>query len=211
MEQKSNKKPVIALVLIAVLGVVGTTIAYFTSTNTFENVFGTKSYSMEVNETFNAPNDWTPGTTTPKTITATNKGSVDAAVRVSMSESWVDSNSNSLPLVDSNNRPYSIINFASDVSSKWTMVTENGRQYWYYKTKLTPNASTSSLIQSVTFNPDADINGEPLCVPDASTNTEVCTNGSTGHAGGTYTLNITVETVQFDKYQEAWNTSVEIN
>ena len=211
MEQKSNKKPMIALVLVAVLGVVGTTIAYFTSTNTFPNVFGTKTYSMEVNEAFNAPSDWTPGTTTPKTITATNRGTVDAAVRVSMSENWQDASGNDLPLFDSNNRFYSIINFATDLNTKWTRSVEGGKTYYYYKTKLGPNQSTTSLIQSVTFNPEADINGTPDCHSDPTTNTEVCTNTSSGHAGGQYTLNITVETVQYDKYQEAWNTSVVIS
>ena len=156
MQKIKNKKSLVALLLVAVLGVVGVTIAYFTSTDTFENVFRTKPYTMQVVETFESPEDWTPGTTTSKTVVATNKGDVDAAVRVSYTESWVDSTNNPLPLTDNAtptpNRA-AIINFASNYTTKWTKSTEGGKDYYYYKTKLAKNASTTSLIESVTFNP----------------------------------------------------------
>ena len=160
MQKIKSKKSLVALLLVAVLGIVGVTIAYFTSTDTFENVFGTKPYSMEVVETFESPDDWTPGTTTNKTVIATNKGDVEAAVRVSYTESWVDANGDPLSLTDSAtptpNRA-AIINFASDLSTKWTKSTEGGKDYYYYKTKLAKNASTTSLIESVTFNPAVTI------------------------------------------------------
>ena len=121
MQKIKSKKSLVALLLVAVLGIVGATIAYFTSTDTFENLFGTKPYSMEVVETFESPDDWTPGTTTNKTVVATNKGDVEAAVRVSYTESWVDANGDPLSLTDSAtptpNRA-AIINFASDLSTK---------------------------------------------------------------------------------------------
>lgn len=87
---KKNKKPLVALLLVAILGIVGATFAYFTSTDTFANVFKTKPYIMEVTETFESPENWTPGTTTNKAITATNKGDVEAAVRISYTEEWKD-------------------------------------------------------------------------------------------------------------------------
>ena len=211
---KKIKKTLVALLAISILGVVGATMAYFTSTDTFENVFGTKSYSMEVVETFESPDDWVPGTTTSKTVVATNKGDVDAAVRISYTESWKDASGNQLPLTDSAtptpNRA-AVINFASDLDTKWTKSTEGGKDYYYYKTKLAKNASTSSLIESVTFNPNVTISTDNNCVTDTTAHTKICTATSNGYAGGTYTLTITVETVQFDQYATAWGTSVTIN
>lgn len=211
MQEIKNKKSLVALLLVAVLGVVGVTIAYFTSTDTFANVFGTKPYSMEVVETFESPNDWVPGTTTNKTVVATNKGDVEAAVRVSYTESWVDANGDSLALKDGSNNSAAIINFASDLSTKWTKSTEGGKDYYYYKTKLAKNASTTSLIESVTFNPNVTISTTDNCVTNATAHTKTCTTTTSGYAGGTYTLTITVETVQYDQYKTAWGTSVTIS
>ena len=228
MQEIKSKKSLVALVLVAVLGIVGVTIAYFTSTDTIENVFGTKPYSMEVTETFTSPDNWTPGTTTSKTVVATNKGDVDAAVRVSYTESWVDANGNPLSLTDSAtptpNR-VAVINFASDYTTKWTKSTESGKDYYYYKTKLAKDASTSSLIQSVTFNPNVTISTSDACTYTLNDNTTTttkpadmttvksvtCRTTTDGYAGGTYTLTIKVETVQYDQYQTAWGTSVAIS
>jgi alternate signal-mediated exported protein len=211
MKNIKNKKALLALMMVAVIGIVGVTIAYFTSSDTFTNVFGTKPYSMEVQETFESPTDWTPGTTTSKSIIATNKGDVEAAVRISYTESWVDAQGATLPLKDGSNNSAAVINFASDLSTKWTESTEGGTKYYYYKTKLAKNASTSSLINSVTFNPNVAIGTSNNCVDDTTNHTRTCTTSTSGYAGGTYTLTVTVETVQYDQYQTAWGTSVVIS
>lgn len=209
-KKKTNKKPLVALLLIAIIGVVGGTFAYFTSTDTFTNLFATKPYIMEVVETFTSPDNWTPGTTTPKTVVATNKGDVDAAVRVSLSEGWVDSNGSTLSLTDSANRSAAIINFASDLSTAWTKITENGTDYYYYNTKLSKGESSSSLIDSVTFNPKVTIASTNECDTTTVAGKQTCTTTTSGYAGGKYTLTITVETVQYDQYKTAWNTTADI-
>jgi len=206
-----SKKSLVALALVAVVGVIGLTFAYFTSTDTFTNIFSTKPYSVEVVETFESPSNWTPGTTTNKTVIATNKGDVDAAVRVSYTESWVDADNQALPLKDSSNNSAAIINFASNLSEKWTESTESGTKYYYYKTKLAKNASTTSLIESVTFNPNVTISSADDCVTDNTNHTTTCTTTTSGYAGGTYTLTITVETAQFDQYKSIWSTNVNIS
>lgn len=211
MKKIKNKKSLVALLLVAILGCVGGTIAFFTSTATFENVFKTKVYSVEVVETFESPEDWTPGTTTSKTVVATNKGDVEAAVRVSYTESWVDANGVTLELVDDNGVNAAIINFADDLNTKWTKSTENGKDYYYYNTKLAKGASTSTFMNSVTFNPDVVISTDDNCVVDAVAHTKTCTTTTAGYAGATYTLTVTVETVQFDQYNNVWNTTVSIN
>jgi alternate signal-mediated exported protein len=206
MKQKRSNKPLIAGVILAVVGVIGGTFAYFTSTDTFTNVFSTKPYVMEVTEVFESPTDWTPGTTTNKTVIATNKGDVPSAVRVKLTENWVDANGNPLPLVDNNNVSAAIINFAIDFSSNWV---KNGN-YYYYKKALSKNESTSSLLESVTFNSLVEIPSEDNCVTDDTTHTTICTTTTTGYAGGSYTLIVDVETVQYDQYRAAWNTTVSI-
>ena len=45
-ERKENKAPIIALLVIAIVGVVGGTFAYFTSTTEFENRFQTDRKSV---------------------------------------------------------------------------------------------------------------------------------------------------------------------
>lgn len=204
--QKKSNKPLIAGILLAVVGIIGGTFAYFTSTDTFTNVFSTKPYVMEVTEVFESPTDWTPGTATSKTVIATNKSEIPSAVRVKLTESWVDARNQALPLKDSNDVPAAIINFASDLSEKWL---KDG-DYYYYKTALSQNQSTSSLLESVTFNPAVAITADDDCVTDDTTHTTTCTTTTSGYAGGTYTLVVDVETVQYDQYRTAWSTSVDI-
>lgn len=209
--EKKNKKPLVALLSVGILGVVGGTFAYFTSTDTFENIFKTKPYKMEVVETFESPEDWTPGTETSKSVIATNKGDVEAAVRVSYTEEWLDANGDALALKDASDNAAAIINFAADLDTNWTKSTENGVDYYYYNTSLAKDESTTSLIDSVTFNPDVEISTESNCVEDTTNHTKTCTTTAGGYAGGTYTLTVKVETVQFDQYQDAWSTTVTIN
>ena len=118
-EVKRNNKPLIALLLLAIVGVVGVTIAYFTSNATLENIFKTAPYSTQVEEEFTSPTNWTPGTTTPKTVVAKNTGDVPVAVRVSIEEEWISGNGESLPLEQNGNKA-AIINFAN--TSDWTLV-----------------------------------------------------------------------------------------
>ena len=208
-EKKKNRKPLIALLVVAILGIIGGTFAYFTSSDTFTNVFSTKPYHVEVVETFQSPTDWTPGTTTAKTIVATNKGDIDAAVRIHYTESWTDSTNNALSLKDGNDQSAAIINFVG-VGSNWIQSTEGGVNYYYYKNKIAKNQSTPSLISGVTFNPAVTISSSHNCVDNDTAHTKTCTTTTSGYAGGTYTLTFYVETVQFDQYQTAWSTSVPI-
>lgn len=210
MEKKKNNWPLLALCLVAVLGVVGGTFAYFTSSDTFANTFSTKPYKTEVVETFDSPDNWTPGTTTNKTVVVNNPGDVEVAVRVSFTEEWKDSLGVALPLEKDGVRA-AIINYSADKATKWTEKTEGGVTYYYYNTKLAKNDSTTSLIQSVTFSPDVTIAADTTCVTDDENHTKTCTTTTKEYGGGTYTLTIKVETVQYDAYQDAWSTDVAIN
>ena len=204
-----NKKTIILLLLIAIVGVVGLTLAYFANTASVENTFNTKQYGTTVTEVFESPDNWTPGTTTDKTLTVTNSGQVDEAVRVSYTESWTSKKGDDLSLTQGDNRA-AVINWAN--VSDWTTVTENGVEYRYYNYKLAPGETTSTLLNSVTFNSAITNDANCVTTTDETTHTKTITCNSTGdgYDGATYKLTFTVETVQYDKYVDAWNTNINI-
>ena len=203
--EKKNKKPLIFIALLfSLFLIVGGTIAYYTSSDTFNNEFNTRTYGVEAQEDFVSPDNWLPGTTTPKTVIATNKGSTPIAVRIKLTPSWEDANGDPLPLKDNNDNEAAIINFASDLNFRW--VYQDG--YYYYKRALNENQSTTSLLKSVTFNPNVNINNTSNC--ETVNGVTTCTTGLTDYAGGIYTLRVEIETAQYDKYEEIWGTDFEV-
>ena len=205
-----NKKIIIAVVLLCVLGVAGASLAYFNTTDQISNAFRTRNYRMEVIESFSSPDNWAPGDTTPKTVKAVNKGNVDVAVRISFIEEWKDAEGNTLPLKYNGTDYASIINFANDYDTYWTKKTQNSVDYYYYKYKLGKQTSTVSLIDSVTFNPSITSELTHNCSQDNSTNTQVCSTRSSGYVGGTYKLTIKIETIDYDLFDSEWNADIEL-
>ena len=206
---KKNKSLIIIL-LILVVGVIGLTLAYFANTANIINEFKSKEYGTTVTEEFTSPENWLPGSTEPKTLIVTNSGQVDEAVRVSYTETWTSKNSNEegdLSLTQNNNRA-AIINLAN--VNDWTPVTENNKTYYYYNYKLAPQETTSTLLDSVTFNSAITNDGNCVTTNTATGKTVTCTSTGAGYDGATYKLTFTVETIQFDKYKEAWGTDVVI-
>ena len=208
-----NSKSIIALLIIAIVGVVGLTIAFFSNSSTITNEFSTNPYGTTVTEEFISPNNWLPGTTTDKTLVVTNTGSVDEAVRVSYEESWTSANAKAnsqtgdLALSQNNNRA-AIIHWTN--ANEWTTSTENGVEYRYYNYKLAPGDATSTLLESVEFN--SLITNSATCDESESNGvkTITCNSNGSGYDGATYKLVFTIETVQYNKYVEAWGTSVAI-
>ena len=194
-----NKKTLIAIIAVLLVLVVGATIAYFQSSASFENVFNTGTYKVVTTEEFVSPDNWKPGEEIPKTIKTTNEGTIDAAVRVSYTEKWEDSEGNII--TNSIDEGTAIINL--DNQNDWT---KEGN-YYYYNYILEPGKTTSSFIKSVTLNPN--IGSDITCTSSQDGLTKTCTSSNSA-LGAKYTLTVTKETVQADKYQSVWNTSVEI-
>ena len=216
----NNKKTIIILILVLTIGIIGLTVAYFSNSTTLNNIFETKPYGDVFTEEFVAPTNWLPGDTTNKSVVATNTGEVDQAVRISLTEAWTPSNSNSTLNgwihTDGTKSTHSteselatdervaVINFTNP--SDWTKVGD----YYYYNYKLSPNETTSSLIKSVTFNSKTKLDDTCTTTTNGSTKTITCNSSGVDYDDATYTLTFTVETVQYNKYQEAWNTNVAI-
>lgn len=199
----NNKKTIVALLLIAIIGIVGLTIAYFSNSTSVENTFTTKEYGTTYTETFVSPDNWLPGDTTDKTLVATNTGDVDEALRVKIIESWEDSNGNSLAL-SKNGVAAAIINL--DNASDWTKIGD----YYYYDYKLAPGESARSFIKSVTFNPAIQLDNTCTSSTSNGVTTTTCNSSGTDYDNATYTLTLEVETVQFNKYKTAWGVNLDI-
>lgn len=206
-KEKSNKKPLIALALVALIGVLGGTFAIFSSKVSIPNVFKTAKFHSEIEEKFESPEDWKPGEDATKEVKVTNTGNVDLAVRVSYTEEWKSSTDQILPN-ENEGESVAIINFLN--TDKWIKTEEADGTYYYYYKKLTPSSVTELFMDKVTFNPNVEYDIEcTTTTTDTGTKT-ICGSTGEGYDDATYTLTITVETVQFDAYQDFWNTSVSI-
>ena len=221
-----NKKPIIALGALAVVGLIAGTIAYFTSEVTFDNEFKTAIYKTKSTETFNSPSNWTPGDNTPKTVVTKNEGNVKVAVRTSISQAWygegyrddLTDEEKAALLIDPSDIPADavIIHYTTPQTGDWDWIAHTDGK-WYYKTALAPNDTTSSFISSVELNPNVpvysvcDNQGTSTVVDGHTVTTKTCTtsiakaDGQSGLGKATYVLTITVETVQYDQYSTVWS------
>ena len=149
-KNNKNKKGIIILGGLSLLGVLGGTLAYFTTTTNIANKFKSGMYQNEIVEKFESPANWTPGTVTEKKISVKNTGNIPMAVRASYTEKWVSASGKELNLKDIDNNQVSIINFGKN----WTKSNDG---YYYYgskenKTVLEPTSVSTSFINSVKFN-----------------------------------------------------------
>ena len=198
--KKDNRKKLIVVAVISLFTILGGTLAYFTTSSNIKNIFNTAKYETKIVEDFVSPANWTPGTTTPKSIKVTNNGTIDMAVRASFTEKWVNANGNELPLVDGNNNTVAIINF----DSSWTKDNDG---YFYYGTKdnltkLLPSETSSSFITGVKFNEKIGADLKVSTSDDGKTITY--TSSGDGYDNAKYTLVVRIDTVQYDFAHEVW-------
>ncbi len=198
--KKDNRKKLLVVGTISLFTILGGTLAYFTTSSNIKNIFNTAKYETQIVEDFVSPKDWTPGTTTSKTIKVTNKGTIDMALRATFTEKWVNANGKELPLVDSNNNTIAIINF----DNSWT---KNEDGYYYYGTKenltkLLPTETSSSFISGVTFNKDTVADLNTTVSDDGKTITFTSTGN--GYDNATYTLVVKIDTIQYDQAHNVW-------
>ena len=195
-----NKKTMIAIIVSLFVVVVGTTYALFFSNTSIANLFSIGNYNVVTTETFTSPASWQPGQEIPKSITATNKGDIQAAFRVKYTEKWEDASGNDITSsVPNNTVTVNLIN-----TDQWTYNSTDG--YYYYNYILKPNRTSSSLISGFTLNQDLASNVS--C--NTSGNTYNCSSDLSGYAGAQYTITFTKETVVYSKYQTYWHTNQSI-
>lgn len=192
--KKTNKNTFLIMIVALLFGMIGGSLAYFTTTTTVTNTFQTQPYSTEVTDTFTSPEIWIPGTITPKTVVAKNTGDVDVKVRLSYTEKWTSASGKDLSLTLENGERVSILTLIN--TDDW----EYRDGYYYYVNTLSKNETTTSFIESVTFNPNA-VNDYTCSTNEGVTS---CTSTRDGYDGATYELNIKIETVQEDAASTLW-------
>lgn len=170
--KKTNKKPIIALAVLAMVGAIGGAIAYFTSEAIFKNEFETERYHAEFTETFTSPDPtdpnspkWEPGSTVDKVVEVKNTGNIDLAVRVSYVEEWkpIEGANLSNTLADGTTRVVQLNGNLTD-ATKWKKVgtadntdISNPVTYYYYLKKV-KKGETARFLDSVTYNKNVNIN-----------------------------------------------------
>lgn len=197
---KKNKKKLLVVLGIGIFTILGGTLAYFTTSDTIINNFKTALYQHSIVEKFESPSDWTPGTTTEKTIKVTNNGSISMAVRATYTEKWINGNGEEISLIDNEDNRASIINFGEG----WEKGSDG---YYYYGskenlTKLNKDETSTSFINSVTFNKNIDADLEKNVSADGQTITY--TSSGNGYDNAKYVLTITIDTIQYDQAQNIW-------
>ena len=214
-----NKKNIVIISIIGVVGLVLVTFAYFSSSSVIDNLFHTAEYGTTITEEFVSPPNWVPGAVEQKRVYVTNTGDVPVAVRISYTESWTSLNGDNLDLTftkEGQSIPAAILAFGDDFLYNWVKSTENGVDYYYYYTILDVGESTTDFLKSVTFN--ENVTSEANCatnnVYDQDTGDltgveQTCTSGD-GYDGGTYNLTLTIQTVQSSVYKTVWNTNYDI-
>ena len=160
---------------------VGATIALNSDTMLFPNPFRVGTTKTSVIETFVSPTNWIPCQTVDKVITVRNDGNVPVAARIKIAESWKDKDNNELALtfVDDNGdtQRLAIININT---ADW----EKRGGYYYYKTDLAPDETTTPFMTDVTLNCDANLVDTP-------------------YLDATYTLSATIQTIEAE-HQDEW-------
>lgn len=199
-KSKDNRKKLLIVGGISLFTILGGTLAYFTTSSNITNVFNTAKYETQIVEEFVSPDNWTPGTTTDKTIKVTNRGSIDMALRATYTEKWVNANGEQLSLSDSENNTAAIIHF----DNSWTK-SEDGYYYYGSKeelTKLSPEQTSSSFITGVTFNENIKANLNADVSEDGKTIT--ITSTGDGYDDAVYTLTVKIDTIQYDQANNVW-------
>lgn len=199
-KKKDNRKKLLVVGAISLFTILGGTLAYFTTNSTIKDIFNTAKYETKIVEVFESPTDWTPGTTTEKTIKVTNNGSIDMALRATYTEKWVNAKGKEISLTDDDNNVAAIINF----NNSWKL-NEDGYYYYGSKdnlTKLIPTETSTSFISGVTFNKNIKADLNTSVSQDGQTITFTSTGN--GYDNATYTLTVKIDTIQYDQAKNVW-------
>lgn len=163
---KAGRICLLVLLSVGVLGLVGTTYAYYTGQNKIENGLITKGGDVYLMEYFSPDDLWLAGETKYKEVWFGNQSGIKQVIRFQILEEWFDNNgtpedySDDTPWVytGSYSPPPAVINWTDEIagaSPTWTKIGD----YYYYNyileggTKAAP-AETPVVFDSVTFSPE---------------------------------------------------------
>ncbi len=185
--------------LVGILALIGATIAFYGDSAIFNNSFTLQGETEEATfvDTFESPENWSPCDETPKTAVATNKNTTPRYVRMKINDYWRENGSQTDPddhetsdlpktWTDSDNitHSYTTINYQN--REDWDLSSDG---WYYFNTALGQNESTSSLLESVTFNCEVNLAGETRYSADGKT----AESTPTAYADAQYHVYVTFE------------------
>lgn len=182
-----KKLALIAIAFVILIGTVDGTFAYFNG----QNDFVSDDYSASITQTFMPPTNWTPGTVTPVDIKVTNQSLVDMNVRARYTEKWVANDGSILSGVRDNEQ-VALIEFGEN----WQLADDG---YYYYTKTLNSGKNSEPFINTVTFNPNFELENTDMKCETIKTDGKIevnCDSLDSGYAGATYTLEVIIETKQ---------------
>lgn len=193
-KRRKNKKKIALLSGIGTLTVIGSTLAYFTTSDNIINNFKSLKYQTTIKEEFESPDSWVPGDTVDMNVRVTNNGDIPLAARIRYEEKWTNANKENMSLYDFNGNQAAIINFNN---SDW-IKNEDG--YYYYGSKenkaaISPNEISSNFINSVTFNENIKASLSQTSTDNGKT--IIYESNGFGYDNATYTLTIYIDTIQY--------------
>ena len=200
MKSKSSKNKLLVLSGLATITVLGSALAYFTTSSDVKNNFQTGLYQNQIIEEFESPSNWTPGTFTEKKISVSNTGSVSMAVRAKVIESWLSEDGTELSLKDSEGNIAAIISYGDG----WTLDSDG---YYYLgsknnKLELKSGETSNTLLNGVTFNSNIKANLEEHVSDDGKVITY--SSSGSGYDNAVYTLSVKIDTIQYDQANNVW-------
>lgn len=165
---KINKKKfqVLAVAGVLTVGVVGGTLAWFTSQDKLTNKFETGAIKeqgtdgIKITEEFEEPKNMLPGDEVNKDVQIRNTASYDQFIRVKLTPKFVDVNNNRELInkkdgvaLDTNKIK---LKFKHDINNKEEGEWFKGNDgYYYYIGKVGAESYTNTLLDSVTLSSDA--------------------------------------------------------
>jgi len=199
---KKKNVILVVLVLLFILFISGI-YAYLHAFDTKNATLESGNYEVSLHEKFVSPDNWLPGEEIKKEVSVTNTGEYEAAVRIKLEEAWISTEEpyESLPLSQDGN-PIALINFANP--DKWAKI---GEYYYYYK-EVVPNEETDLLIDKVILNTTSNVICNPVIDEETHTYFGNCIDTSR-YKNAHYTLNVIMESIQFEGMEERWGISIE--
>ncbi|MDT7984949.1 SipW-dependent biofilm matrix protein BsaA [Clostridium perfringens] len=162
-----SKKKIIGLCIAGVLvvGSIGGSLAWFTSSDSVTNPFSTASTDnpsdpnsgIKINEKFNKEeaDNTLPGDNVTKQVNVSNKATYDQLIRVKIKKVWKNAKGEEKSDLDTKNI---ILNFENNLTDsnkpeegKWI---EGSDGYYYYNGIVNPDGQTANLLESVTLSKD---------------------------------------------------------
>ena len=172
-----NKK-MLGILGIGAAALVGASFAYYTQSDSVDNVFKTAKYDTIVTEDFKPKDgeDWIPGEEVNKDVIVENGGDRSIVVRVKFEDIWereglaepfhvatasdafqyeqIDPNDGLTSYPDRKDKSVVIKTFAEESQGRWSEIQEDG--WYYYLKKLEKGDSTGVFLDKVQLDPNVD-------------------------------------------------------